>query len=345
MEKLNITFLSTEQMDINSNKFCNILKERGTKAALTDFSILLGGIPSNSEYVNDEEKLENRTGCYWTLTPYECFSSPYKDAYTIDWNGGIVYDNADNRRRGARLITKPTDVPTWNIEKTHTIIEKEFGEYPQQAVTVDIEAKLEKLYNSGVLELCETRNSYTTDSTYKDSLPFVPKTHIEYEYKGKKYIRVIVNSDRKTILSNGREYYNGDAAWIEVQPIKWLVDEDADIAVTEKLIFAGIQFHNERNYDGNFNRTNIKQFIDRIFSVDMISPKVEVKQENKPNFNLQPETRKSQIIEANIVYKEGSNMTLVLPYEILENIDTITLESKIGEEKQVVYVKKQQNNQ
>lgn len=219
----------------------------------------------------------------------------------------------------------------------------EFGQYPQQAASIEMEEKLERLYDSGVLELCETKNSYTTDSYYDYKNSFMPKQHIEYEYKRKKYVRVITNLEEKVILSNGREYNNGDVAWIEVQPIKWLIDAYDDIAITEKLIFSGIQFDNKKYYDGNFTKSNINQFINNIFSIDIIPPQIELKQNDSVSYNLQPETRKPRIIEANILHKEGSNITIVLPYEELENIDTITLESKIGEEKQVVYKKIKRN--
>ena len=297
------------------------------RAALTDFAILLGGIPSNKHYINNDKKLENRTGSYWTCKPFEGLYVK-DEAYSINEFGYKIHNDIYSHNLGARLVLNLNDITTWNNKTT----EKEFGQYPQQAASIEMEKKLERLYQSGVIELCETRNSYTTGSTYEYGMPYTSKYHIEYEYKGKKYIRVIVNSNRKTILSNGKTYYNGDAAWIKVQPIRWIIDIDNNIATTEKIIFAGIQFN------------KIKDFINNIFSVDIIPPEIEQKH-NNPTYNLQQETRKPQIIDSNIVYKESSNITVVLPYEILENIDTITLESKIGEEKQVVYVKKQQNSQ
>lgn len=62
----NFTFLTDEQ--IFSNQQLNIIKKRGTKAAITDFSILLGGYVSDNYYRDGGNSLEDRTGWYWTKT-------------------------------------------------------------------------------------------------------------------------------------------------------------------------------------------------------------------------------------------------------------------------------------
>lgn len=59
----NLTFLTQEQC-FESDKL-DILQKRGTKAAITDFSILLGGYVSDYNVDNDSS-LEGRTGYYWT---------------------------------------------------------------------------------------------------------------------------------------------------------------------------------------------------------------------------------------------------------------------------------------
>ena len=63
----NLTFLTREQC-FESEKL-DILQKRGTKAAITDFSILLGGwADSNKDYwhIDGDDSLEGRTGFYWT---------------------------------------------------------------------------------------------------------------------------------------------------------------------------------------------------------------------------------------------------------------------------------------
>ena len=74
----------------------------------------------------------------------------------------------------------------------------------------------------------------------------------------------------KYSLSNGESYKNGDIVWVEVQPVKWLVDEKSHIMITEKIIFAGVQFNKDNNYyTEDFDKTNIKAFMDRYLSKEI----------------------------------------------------------------------------
>ncbi len=59
-----LTFLTKEQCF--GDEKLDILKKRGTKAAITDFSILLGGSVPDEDYVDNDSSLEGRTGWYWT---------------------------------------------------------------------------------------------------------------------------------------------------------------------------------------------------------------------------------------------------------------------------------------
>ena len=57
------TFLTEEQI-FGSNQI-DVIKKRGTMAAISDFSVLLGGWVSDF-YVDNDSSLEGRTGYYWT---------------------------------------------------------------------------------------------------------------------------------------------------------------------------------------------------------------------------------------------------------------------------------------
>jgi len=54
---------------IFGEKALSIFEKYGTKAAITDFAILLGGYVSDFT-VNDSNQLKDRTGWYWTKTDY-----------------------------------------------------------------------------------------------------------------------------------------------------------------------------------------------------------------------------------------------------------------------------------
>ena len=60
----NFTFLSEEQ--IFERDRLSVIEKRGTKAAITDFAILLGGYVTDDYHVEGKSGLEDRTGWYWT---------------------------------------------------------------------------------------------------------------------------------------------------------------------------------------------------------------------------------------------------------------------------------------
>ena len=268
----NFTFLTQEQF-FEDDKL-DIFKKRGTMAAVTDFSILLGAYVSNY-HVEGDSSLEGRTGYYWTKS-----DDGDNDARVVYGDGPRSYDNVRTRTGGARpaLPFSSIDrIPTNGVsgrKASDGILEVEYGYYPQKAVSKDMQTRLEREYSSGRIR--KTGNGYTTDSraydAYDDS--FLAQRHEEYEYNGKRYVRVQANSyydGNDFTLSNGEDYCDGNSVWVEVAPVKWLVDERAKMMITEKLIFAGVQFNKERNYHTrDFDKTDIKTFMDRYLARDLV---------------------------------------------------------------------------
>ena len=218
------TFLTQEQY-FGSDKL-EILEKRGTKAAITDFSILLGAYVSDYKHIENDNSLEGRTGYYWTKS-----DDGDNDARVVDGTGSTDYRCVYNRSGGARPalpFSSISSIPT-NGERGKRardgILEVEYGYYPQKAVSKDMQERLERAYRSG--SISKTRNSYTTDSVAYDKCDtsFQPQTHQEYEYNGKRYVRVEANSyydGGDFTLSNGEQYRDGDDVWVEVLPVKWL---------------------------------------------------------------------------------------------------------------------------
>ena len=268
----NFTFLTQEQF-FEDDKL-DIFKKRGTKAAVTDFSILLGAYVSD-HHVDNDSSLEGRTGYYWT-------KSDYGESYArgVHGTGNRCYYNVCLRNGGARpalSFSSISSIPTNGESGKRArdgVLEVEYGYYPQKAVSRDMQERLEQAYRRG--NISKTRNTYTTDSEKYNaySRTFKAKTHEEYEYNGKRYVRVEANSDfggNQFTLSNGENYRDGDNVWVEVLPVKWLVDEKTRTMITEKLIFSGVQFNKEGNYHTrDFDRTDIKTFMDRYLSRDLV---------------------------------------------------------------------------
>ena len=135
-----------------------------------------------------------------------------------------------------------------------------------------------------------------SDSDRDTDIPFQARTHTEYEYNGKKYIRFIGDSNCSgEVLSDGRTVQSGDVYWIEVEPIIWMIDEIKNIALSKKIIFSGVQFNRERNYEGYFNKTDIKKYMDNYFSKDIIPRNS--KQKLIEPYKLDEETNTSRITE------------------------------------------------
>ena len=162
------------------------------------------------------------------------------------------------------------------VRDSFGILEVEYGEYPQTIVDEGHSRELERAYNNGIIKV--TGKTYTTDSVGLDdyTTSFQPRQHQEFEYNGRKYIRFVGDKNGEgKILSDGREIKVGEVYWVAVEPIKWLVDEKTDIALSKKLIFSGVQFQKTRNYKGDFDKTDAKQFMDKCFSKDiMVSRKM-----------------------------------------------------------------------
>ena len=265
------TFLTEEQY-FGDDKL-DILEKRGTKAAITDFSILLGAYVSDY-HIDNDSSLEGRTGYYWTKS-----DDGDNDARVVHAIGDRYYRSVYKRDGGARPalpFSSISSIPTNGESGKRArdgILEVEYGYYPQKAVAKDMQERLERAYKNRTIS--RTKNSYTTDSVAYDNYDtsFQPQAHQEYEYNGKRYVRVNANSyydGNYFTLSNGEKYKDGDSVWLEVSPVKWIVDEKSHMMITEKLIFAGVQFNKESNYHTeDFDKTDIKTFMDRYLSRDL----------------------------------------------------------------------------
>ena len=148
--KNDFTFLTQEQC-FGSDKL-DIFEKRGTKAAITDFSILLGGwVDRDSDYwhIDSDSSLEGRTGYYWTRS-----DDGANDARVVDSNGYRDCDCVSNRNGGARLALSFSSIGLilTNGESGKRardgILEVEYGYYPQKAVSRDMQERLERAYLS-----------------------------------------------------------------------------------------------------------------------------------------------------------------------------------------------------
>ena len=142
----NFTFLTEEQC-FGRDKL-DILEKRGTQAAITDFSILLGAYVFDYHVENDSS-LEGRTGYYWTRSD----DGDY-DALAVGGDGDWYQDNICRRCCGARPalpFSSIDSIPTNGESGKRArdgILEVEYGYYPQKAVSRYVQERLERAYLS-----------------------------------------------------------------------------------------------------------------------------------------------------------------------------------------------------
>lgn len=269
------TFLTIDQIFSNTQLDILSLSKYGKRCAITDFTILLGGDTSiSTAYSSRGESFEDlgkdQVGVWWTKT-----KQPDTPGLTlaVDITGNMCSYFLSGRSGGARPALPYSSISSISSNEVRRdgILEVEFGEYPQTVVPEDFARTLERTYSNGTIN--QTGKSYTTDSVNSrdTDTSFQARTHIEYEYNGKKYIRFVGDYNcRGRLLSDGRKIEEGSPYWVEVETIKWIVDEKTNIALSKKIIFSGVQFDIKKSEEFDFDKSFIKKFMDEQFSKDII---------------------------------------------------------------------------
>ena len=267
MKHNEFTFLSEEQ--VFGSEQIDVIKKMGGKCAISDFAILLGAYVSSDYHIDGDNSMRGRTG-WWNLSS----SNGAGDVRGVDIVGGRGWTTASNRYGVVRPVlpfSNISDIPLKGLKGRDGFFEVEYGEYPQYAIDIDLGIILDTSFHAGVLR--KTGKTYTTDSRRWDAFSekFRPVKHEEFEYNGKCYVRVKSNEiPTKFKLSNGVTAYYGMYVWLEVSPIKWIVDEKAKLLVSKVSLASGVRFCDDRQYDGNFKNTEMYHFLNTCFAKDII---------------------------------------------------------------------------
>lgn len=310
------TLLSDEQT-FGPNRI-KVIKKLRSKCAISDFAILLGGYVTKHYHVKDDTSLKGRTGCWY-------LSSPSDDgnvrAANVEGDRDWVY--AYERGGSVRPVlpfSNISDISNDVVRGKSGLLEITYGEYPQYVVPSSLGKALDDEFSSGRLR--KTGKTYTTDSRQSNAYleSFSPTCHEEFEYNGKKYVRVKSNCHEKgSELSNGIIVYPGDYVWVEVSPIVWYVDKKAKMLVSKILLAAGIRYCNKSQYEGDFKTTEMYMFLNEYFAKDIVQSKLqEVNKSTKKDTKL---TSEKQIEEIYEYCKELPNGD-----EIIKRVDEIIKE-------------------
>ena len=298
MNKDDITFLTEEQ--IYGENRLKIFEVAHIQAEISDFAILLGGIEELP--FDDSTTFPYNKGHYWTktITGINNHSIKIINGYGVTYEGDSCF-----RYYGSRVVLPYSSIKSFaenEYSLGNGVISVNFGMYPQMVVAFNVlSSTLENEFSKGKLKIV---GKYTTDSIPVDDEDsfFKAKEHNVYEYNEKRYVRVVGDAEAVgRTLSNFSTVCAKTGYWIKVEPITWLVDVKADVAISERILFSGIQFANSDTFIKDFEDTDIKRFMKDYFLPDIISGL-------KVPFTIKLEEVKEAKVKQPTLYKNPYNL-------------------------------------
>ena len=294
-----------------------------TENALTDLAILTGAEVYYYYSNLYEENTNLHDGQYWTdWQNWRDFNETIMVILSEDSQVEIKDKNDTEVAVRVVMDYKSLDDVYTNGQVNVQIgnVEFEYGYYPQTVATREIQDKLEKSYYLN--ELNETGNYYTIYKKMYDSagnyISSEKEMLKEYEYNGKRYVRVEADSchddglylEGDFKLSDGLFHNNGEFIFIEVEPIKWIYNKDTGLIVSKNLLIAGIDYDKIKEFLNTDFIKEIKQ--DSVFyysneeSFDLgeVEKDILLKEIDSKNFKKSSEELKNKIKK---ISKEKSN--------------------------------------
>ena len=118
----------------------DVIKKNGAMCAVSDFAILLGAYVSSHTNVAGDFSMRGRTG-WWYLSSFEKGG----EVYTVTCDGYIHWTHAGKRSGSVRPVLPYSsiyDISQNGVRNSDGVLEVEYGEYPQDAVSYRIQIKL-----------------------------------------------------------------------------------------------------------------------------------------------------------------------------------------------------------
>lgn len=269
-KNIKITLLSSKDLFkkennlIISNNLTNIFKNIGIRSAASDLALINGSFAIDEEYVDCNQRLNNRSVSYYLKNNYGSYNLLITLEGTISWVDNNIYNV------GIRPVLEFEDFPIEIFERLFNFNGSSyvyFGEYPQ---VVASNQQLLK-YLVGANKVYYTGKEYRTKiEWYSNMLSYVG--YKEFEYNGEKYIKANVDIEDfyKVTLSNGQKYKKKDTVILKVVPILWLVDIKNKRLISNNIITSGIRFTNQKRTVEDFSNTEISNYLNTYLLEDMI---------------------------------------------------------------------------
>lgn len=256
MEEIKLDLITKEMLDKSI-----IFEEFGTRTCVTDFTLLLG---KSSVVFSDGTRYSS-----WVTKSKGKKSS---SILNVSEFASFIYGNSNinDENIGIRPIVKYSLIK--DLVKVEDLVDDDlstvlYGNYPSTTVDLELNNLLEEHYKNNELVKTGMRYEVPVSNYNYDKLTLDTIFYDEYEYDNRKFIRF--ESDNSYTLNNLVKVEKGQILYIEVEPVRWIVDKNLDFAITEKVITAGIPFSKNKHYFGNFEKTNMYKFLNEILLKDI----------------------------------------------------------------------------
>lgn len=291
MNNITLTLLTLKQADRTDG--LQVLRKAGP-AFHTDLSIL------NSVYRVRENYYTNA----FEDEPFDYFSSFFTktedgdlDVYCYDEiQSTAVYRWATDR--GIRPVINDPILYDALVQKRkpgrNGTYEVEFGVYPQYFASIETGNELEMRYECNDLITTDKKYTIMHPTGSGEMHPVALEEYPEYEYQNDYYIRYTAFDESAVFASNGQAVLRDNDYWIKVSPVLWLLDEETKLLISKRSLVSGVRF-NSKPYSGDFETTEVKQFIDTY-----LTPNLFDKSEPKDRVLKQNESLKQFIYRKNI---------------------------------------------
>ena len=263
-----------------------VFNKKEKKAPISDVAIAMGGYTTSIMWDNKE-----RTGSYWLREVYSD-----KDAYVVSEKGyktnlgfyacdvgccpglkfesideiinlvsGELEDLGEGVKKGKVYV--PLYVEKENQDKLQQLLkEKKIKPLDQKIVTFPTNSTKQNMcyvYPKN----CVTEGDIQMQGERIRSKPVERKDYSYYEYEGELYLLLEINScynDEYIYMKllDGKYYKNGNDVFFKVVETDLYVDEENKEAYFDKILFAGIPFDHTAEPPEDFDKSDIRQYLD-----------------------------------------------------------------------------------
>ena len=228
--------------DIEGENKLKLFDKIGLKSSYTDFAYaLLGPTERPIEGMPQPVRYEVKNSDYWGR------NHVYNDDIMVEQTMYYI-------GHGARIVTNlPMQYEDQVQYDDNNVPYVYYGMYPQRVATKS------EAYNTRMLrQETEDRyvfsdlNAFKNDITSSEVFKRYAK---EYSFDGRRYVDMrLANVTGKIVLGNGFEAEQNDFVMFRVEPIKWYLDEETGLLVSDKVLSASIPYDYMVNHEDTVKR-------------------------------------------------------------------------------------------